>query len=217
MAPANASSQIGFDTGIAGGSSTSVSSKTVAAALGPTANYLLVGVLGDLTSDKITGVTYNGVSMTQLAKVYNNNWVYVYGLYGPAVSASHNIVVSASGTCSVIGVDAVSYTNMSAIQPNASTSISLQASKAVWTAFAPIIPGCWGVQFTFNTSGGTVIASVATGTSVAAVLRVNDSGVLSIADTNTVIPHLPIITLNPNTTQWQVQRIDLIARIEESQ
>lgn len=217
LVPSTPASQIAFDAAVAGGVSAGVNTKTVAMTLGGAANYLLVGILGDNASDLITGVTYNGVAMTQLLKGYNANWLYVYGLYAPAVGASHNIVASASGLCSSLGVDAVSYTNCSNLQPNTTVSITLTNSKTAWTAFAPLVSGCIGVQIAFNTGGGTVSSVVATGTGVPAGTRVNDSGVLLIADTNGPIPLASATVLSPNTAQWQVQRVDLRPRLEESQ
>ena len=217
MAPSTAASQIAFDIFVAGGASSSVSSKTVAMTVGALANYLLVGVVGDATSDLVTGVTYNGVAMTQLAKAYNANWVYVYGLYAPATGVSHNIVASASGSCSTLGLDAVSYTNLSVIQPNTSVSILLSSSKTAWTSFAPITTGCLGVQLAFNTSGAAITGIVATGTGVTPLTRVADAGVLSISDTNGPVPFANAVVLTPNTAQWAVQRIALKVRREESQ
>lgn len=217
LAPSTAASQITFDTGVAGGTSSAVSSKTVSMTLGTQANYLVVGILGDSTNDLLTSVTYAGVAMTPLMKAYNTNWVYVYGLYAPTVGTAQNIVATMSGSSSKIGIDAVSYTNMSAIQPNNSVSILLTNSKTAWTAFSPLTPGCLGVQVTYNTSGGGIAGVAATGTGVTPAIRVNDSGVLSLADTAGPIPLLQAVTLSQNTKQWVIQRADLKARWEESQ
>ena len=66
LAPAAATSAIAPDVSLAGGFGSTVSSRTVAMQLGASANYLLVFVIGDATSDLVTGVTYNAVAMTQL-------------------------------------------------------------------------------------------------------------------------------------------------------
>lgn len=222
LAPASVGSVIATDTSLAGSSSAGVNTLTKSMTLGSSANYLLVGVIGDNTSDKITGVTYNAVAMTQLVKVYPGSsvsWLYLYGLANPTTGGAHNIVVSASGACSNIGVEAQSYTNCAVSQPNVSTSASFRSVSIAWTVLVPLQSGCWGVSFMrFSSSGVPTFQSVA-GTGTVASLRVSQnnstSDLASIVDTNGTIPLLTAVALNPNSAQWRVQRIDVSRRREE--
>jgi hypothetical protein len=74
-------------------------------------NVLYVVVEGDGTSDYISGVTYNGVALSLIAKIGPSDpahrWLYLFGLLAPA-TGSHNIVVSASSS-TFIDILAASY------------------------------------------------------------------------------------------------------------
>lgn len=83
---------------------------------------LFVGVGTDFSGDVITGVTYNGVAMTEITRQAtigtNNYFAYLYYLINPA-SGANNIVVSASGSYN-LRTDAVSYTGaLQSGQPDA--------------------------------------------------------------------------------------------------
>lgn len=69
--------------------------------------YLLVGVL-DVAGDTVTGVTYGGVSMTQLGKTNaaTSRYIYLYGLANPT-TGTNDIVASRSSGTSVFGYGAV--------------------------------------------------------------------------------------------------------------
>src|SRR5258708_15819098 len=78
-------------------------------------NLLLLTYLHAQDGDTVTGVTYNGVSMTQLVKKIdgsgNNGFLYIYGLLNPATGA-HNVVASRStSTFSILAVNP-SYTQL---------------------------------------------------------------------------------------------------------
>ncbi len=81
---------------------------------------LFVGVNGSTNSDDVTGVTYNGVSMTLVDKNLQGGafrYIYVFALVGPA-TGSHNVVVSTVGNFTQ--AIAVSYTGASQTgQPDA--------------------------------------------------------------------------------------------------
>lgn len=75
---------------------------------------LLVGVITNDTTDKITGVTYNGVAMTRLSSQGSaglNFLGYIYYLIAPD-TGTHNIVVSRSDS-GVVGGMSGSYTGVS--------------------------------------------------------------------------------------------------------
>lgn len=69
--------------------------------------YLLVSVL-DVAGDTVTGVTYAGVPMTQLAKVAaaTTRYIYMYGLANPT-TGTNDIVATRTSTVSVFGYGAI--------------------------------------------------------------------------------------------------------------
>lgn len=80
-------------------------------------NLLVVGALGAQAGDIVTGVTYNGTSLTLLDKQASsaNIWTYVFYIASPS-TGTNNIVVSVS-TSSFIGSGAVSYTGADTTTP----------------------------------------------------------------------------------------------------
>lgn len=221
LAPSTTSAAIAADVSLQGNFSSSVSSYTKAMTLGANANYLLVGVVGDTTTDKVTAgsVTYNSVAMTQLIRLYAGasiGWLYLYGLASPATGSAHNIVVTATGSCSILGLEAQSYTNCSANQPNVSTSASFLSSAIAWSVLVPVGAGCWGVTFARNALGPLTSASCS-GCGTTAATRVSQSGdgLASLVDTNGTIPFFTATTLTPNSSQWRLQRMDISRTTQE--
>jgi hypothetical protein len=107
------------------------------------------------TSDDLTGVTYNSVSMTQVGKIQlpsSGRWQYLYYLIAPA-TGSNTITVTASGTTFLQGT-ATSYTGAKQSgQPdssntNSGTSTSITASTTV------VASNCWLVMGSGDNVGG---------------------------------------------------------------
>lgn len=113
---------------------------------------LIVGVIGDITGDNLTGVTYAGVALTYITKLKatNDRWNYLYGLINPATGEN---LIAVSGL-TYRQISGVSYTGCSqAAQPDsigtahqwagAETSITLTTtvvaanSWMVGTMYAP--------------------------------------------------------------------------------
>lgn len=116
---------IAFDTSTQKNEGSSVSSITFSHTCTGSDLVLLVACMaGGNVGDAITGVTYNGVAMTQLVKKGNgaaNQFVYIYGLVAPATGAN-DVVVSQSDSSDMVAA-AASYTG--ALQsglPDATTS-----------------------------------------------------------------------------------------------
>lgn len=78
---------------------------------GSGSNLYGLAFVTDDDNDTVTGVTWGGTSMTQLAKIGRGGatsgapMIYAYGLFNPA-SGSQNVVASRSGTFHKIGVAA---------------------------------------------------------------------------------------------------------------
>jgi hypothetical protein len=146
------------------GSSTAVTSKTVAHTCTGANRILFVSVtcIRAANGDQISGVTYNGVAMTQIGKRSSqaNTFVYLYRLEGPA-TGTNNIVASANNS-SDIGIVAASYTGAKQSgQPDSSavangTAASYSASTTV------VASGCWLVAANVNNGGGFAAGSGAT-------------------------------------------------------
>lgn len=97
-------------------SASGATSLTISHTCGGSATYLLVFV-ADWQGDTVTGVTYNGVAMTQLCKETRTPdsgslEIYWYGLGSPATGAN-NVVISRSGTVAWINGGVISLTGSS--------------------------------------------------------------------------------------------------------
>ena len=109
---------------------------------------LFVGVLCS-SGDDITGVTYNGVAMTQLVKVDSSipgRFRYIYGLLNPA-TGSNNVVVSASGSTSLISI-ASSYTGVDQGQTLTDITDTTQSGATAPTTMnmTSTVDNSWGVM-----------------------------------------------------------------------
>jgi hypothetical protein len=131
---------------------------------------LLVGFNGSSAggTDDITGVTYNGVSMTLAAKkdpTGGDRILYVYYLIGPATGA-HNVVISASSSHNLSG-GAVSYTGaLQSGQPdNTTTNVEVSSSsKTLTTSLTTVADNCWTVllEGCYDASAGPTAGTGAT-------------------------------------------------------
>jgi hypothetical protein len=118
---------ISFKGSFDGGSQTGVSSYTYNYTVSTGSNrLLLVGVLGDSTSDLITGVTYGGVAMSLVdatnGKLHpaSERWMYLFYLVNPS-SGSNNVIISASGSCDRILSGCADYTGVNQGPPDNTT------------------------------------------------------------------------------------------------
>lgn len=121
---------IARDTFTAVSSPGSVNSSTFSHTCSGSDRLLLVAVT-KRTSDDITGVTYNGVAMTQIIKrdhADSTEFLYIYGLIAPATGAN-NVIVSASGT-SVMYHGVTSYTGVGQTQ-NLTAITGFSATNAI--------------------------------------------------------------------------------------
>jgi hypothetical protein len=114
--------------------------------------YLFVVVGMDLAAaDSVTGVTYNGVPMTQLGFLdYFIGYEYLYGLVGPA-TGTNNVVVSTSTDQANVKGSAVSYTGVNQSTPVGSpvthSARGLDGSFAITTTTTLSMTGQLVVDF----------------------------------------------------------------------
>ena len=128
-------------------------------------SFYLVG-----SSDFVTGVTWAGVSLTQLAKsqLYSNRYHYIYGLVGAATGAN-DVVISLSSADQCIRPIVASYTGVS--QTGLPDAVLIQGAGTVtWSiSRTTIADNCWmAVRARANnavatTAGGTTRVTTAAG------------------------------------------------------
>jgi hypothetical protein len=96
-------------------------------------------------ADDITGVTYNGTSLTLALKtgLGNNRFSYVYYLLSPSTGA-HNVVISCTANHYIIGT-AASYTGAAQTTPdNTAVGGSVNASDLTCTtSITTVADNCW--------------------------------------------------------------------------
>jgi hypothetical protein len=164
--------------------SASATSVTVAHTCTGSNRILFVGVwIQDSGTDKISGITYNGVSMTQIGKVINAQVesVYLYYLVAPA-SGTNNIVMSKTGT-DLGYVLGVSYTGAKQSgQPDASITNDATQETTTTTSVTTVTDNCWTLLMMKSTGTGN---SAGTGTTLRLDGPGNDS--TGIYDSNAAI------------------------------
>lgn len=119
---------------------------------------LLVGFQGDSGggNDDITGVTYNGVSMTLVQKQTgaNTRMSYLYRLVNPA-TGSHNVVINCTNNHFLIA-GAVSYTGAAQSgQPDNSNTGQSTSVTSYATSLTTVADNCWVVLW----AGANIIAA----------------------------------------------------------
>lgn len=117
-------------------------------------NLILIVAARFYTSDHITGITYNGVSMTLINKqqdnVGNNCYSYLFYLINPA-TGTHDVVVSADATPSIqMCAASASYTGAKQTgQPDSNNSQSSTATTMTISTTV-VASDCWLVGCTSN-------------------------------------------------------------------
>jgi hypothetical protein len=129
---------------------------------------LLVGVVTEIASpDIVTGVTYNGVAMTQLGKVFSGDLdeVYLYALIAPATGAN-NVVISVSNALAFTYGGSVSYTGayQDALPTGGDivTGSTSGASTLSLSGLTPSTANSWIVGVADNQSSNTTLSSSGT-------------------------------------------------------
>lgn len=138
-----------------------------------------VAVAGDDTTDNITAVTWNGVSMTKIAavKVPSDRWLSVWWVANPASSST---IAFTGGSfwraCSFYYTGAKQTGQVDSSNTNTSTGVA-----AISVSTTVVATGCWYVMFQKDGVGGTTY----TPSGVLASTRLDgDAGGLAVADSN---------------------------------
>lgn len=127
------------DGGNNGGSTTSL---TYSYTVGTNSNrLLLVNLIGDLSADDISSVTYAGAPMTLLDKVQTpgDRWHYLFYLLAPA-SGENNVVVTAASSHYLISEAASWYNVAQSGQPVAYTTNTASAASATIVSLTTSLP-----------------------------------------------------------------------------
>jgi len=166
--------------------------------------YLIVEATTILTTGgSVTGITYNGVSMSLLEGGSVNSgdyYTHVYGLANPA-SGSNNVVITYSSSDAVLAT-AISYTGVNQASPIDATALvtDLSASSPASFSITTTASNCWLVGFSHSIGGyptastGTTFRTNSSATDASASDNIYDSnaplspGSNSLTVTNTVDP-----------------------------
>ena len=110
------------------------------------------------TGDDVTGITYNSVAMTQLAKISKNGSaekLYLYYLIAPA-TGSNNVVVTRSGTGGFLHGAAASFTGalQSGIPDSTNQAAQTVAATSQIIATTTVLDNCWLVGAWVCDNGG---------------------------------------------------------------
>lgn len=117
---------------------------------------LFVSCMAD-TTDVVTGVTYNSVSMTLVGKkqmaATNNRWLYLFYLIAPATGAN-TVSVNASSSVSLQGTS-TSYTGAAqGGQPDSSNTGTTNSSTSFSLSTTVVNSSCWLVMASADNQAG---------------------------------------------------------------
>lgn len=153
----------------------------------------------------ITGVTYNGVSMTEIGSrvlIGNNDYLAHYYLIAPATGAN-NVVVSGSASNIIIS-GATSYTGCAqSSQPDANNNRAVTTTSTLTTSLTTVADNSWAVLSARGNSTGNTTAGTGT------TQRANTNGYMQMYDGNGAVT--PAGSTSLNTTQTSQPIVHLMA------
>lgn len=174
---------IDLDTSLALGSATATS-LTVSYTVTGSNVILYVGVRGTSgVSNNISGVTYNGVSLTKVGEIQapSDRWCSLWRLLN-APTGAHNIVINSSSSDYIEGV-AVSYVNVKGIDTQGTNTAT--AASSISKSLTTAVDLDWAVAVAFQNGTGPISAGSNT------VLRQLSSAVNTMAMFDSTIPISP--------------------------
>lgn len=139
---------------------------------------IFVAVQGIISTDTITGVTYNGVALTLVNKIQLPSWrfIYLWYLIAPATGAN-NVVVTSSSSGNIDSCCS-SYTGVGQSgQPDNNATNNASAVTTITTTLTTIADNCWSVLAEANDVGGSTAGSGTT-------LRGSSTNGIAIFDSN---------------------------------
>lgn len=122
---------------------------------------LIVSCCSDDVSDDITGVTYNGVSLTLIDKQQaagGFQYAYLFRLVAPAVGAN-NVVVTRTSTTGSVYATSMSYTGVDQTSPVDAVAKSTAASSTISMPLTTTVANAWLVAGARNERGWTAGAN----------------------------------------------------------
>lgn len=187
-----ATQTIAFATSTSGSFYSSVTSSTASYSIAASNTALFVGVVGNIGSDVITGVTYAGNAMTLDGKVNTpgDRWTYLYSLMNaPVGNASYT--VTASGATNIATI-AESLTGVASVDVTNTNTAS--ATTTITTSLTTLANNDWTVLDIDAPTGATA----STGT-----IR-NTNGGFRIWDSNgpTTPPGTSTVTFTGSSSGW---------------
>jgi len=119
-----------------------------------------------VSSDVLTGITYNSVTMNFVGKIESAGgvWSYMYFVSGVCDGSAHNIVASISGGAQQIVISAISYTGASTVTPTGgNTAAQAFAAASTWAqSLTPSVTGGLAVAYVRDDDGRTITAGANT-------------------------------------------------------
>lgn len=130
--------------------------------------YLVVWILGNST-DTVTGVTYNGVSMTRLVAAIDSadRWTYLYGLANPTIGTNSISVSGGIGYAIATSYDGVAQTG----QPDA-TGHAFSVPFPITLTFSTMANNSWVIYGCYAEDASSISAS--TGTTLRRILSIDN-------------------------------------------
>ncbi len=167
---------IAFDTFVKGADAINIQGLTYSHTVTGSNPALAVCIFANNSGDAVTGVTYAGVSMTQVAKIvradYALQYGYLYYLPNPATGAN-NVIVSASVPITNSTVYSYSYTGVKNAAVENANSAAVSSSGTASVAVTTIDANAVIVSCFMGFNGDTTLTA---GTNV--TKRANDNYVL---------------------------------------
>jgi hypothetical protein len=158
---------IAFDTAVYGGFDLGVPSKTYSHTCTGTELILVVMVWTSFGAKTVTGITYNGVALTEIGTdvddATGNRHLAVWYLVGPATGA-HNIVITLNTTGNVSAISA-SYTGASQTgQPDSTAAQPSTSTGDLITSTTTVANNSWTILMVGSLGG--IASTGGTGTTV---------------------------------------------------
>ncbi len=151
---------IAFDNNASASSSSSTTVSTSMTVSGD--NRILFVAVSDFGGDTVTGVTFNGDSLTQIDKVEisSGDHQYLYYLVG-ADNGTHTLQATRGSTTSTFKIEAASYTGVNQVSPILNSISERDISTGtVSTTLNTVSDNSW----TINSVGSTRLLTASTGT-----------------------------------------------------